>query len=197
MDLGPPPPQVVHHQHHHHHLPRALLLQHLRPVSNMDSGLYSTSDSEQEEGGSAPKKSPRGEDRGGSDEDAPLPPLPSSSPRNQATPSPSDGRPPRPPKSSSTGEPSKSQIKQHSPSSSSGHHSTTSSLKVKSAPPSPHQQQLLLNVSTTPTGSGAASSPSPASSGSPGTEMITKLRREVEGLKSKFLESQRHWHEVG
>ena len=48
-DLGPPPPQVTHHQHHHHHLPRSLLLQHLRPVSNMDSGLYSTSDSEQED----------------------------------------------------------------------------------------------------------------------------------------------------
>lgn len=39
----------MHHAHHHHHLPRSLLLQHLRPVSNMDSGLYSTSDSEQED----------------------------------------------------------------------------------------------------------------------------------------------------
>ena len=44
--------------------------------------------------------------------------------------------------------------------------------------------------------SGAPSSASPASSGSPSGEMITKLRREVENLKSKFLDSQRHWHEV-
>jgi hypothetical protein len=51
-DLGPPPPQVVHHQHHHHHLPRSMLLQHLRPLSNMDSGLYSTSDSDQEDASS-------------------------------------------------------------------------------------------------------------------------------------------------
>ena len=68
------------------------------------------------------------------------------------------------------------------------------------ATPSP--QQLLLNVSSSggsPSSVGAPSSASPsASSGSPaaGGEMITKLRREVELLKSKFLDSQRHWHEV-
>ncbi len=198
IDLGPPPPQVVHHQHHHHHLPRSLLLQHLRPVSNMDSGLYSTSDSEQEDNASS-KKEEKAAATGtaGSDDESGAaggaPPTAAPSPRN-LTSSP-DGLPPRPPKSGSD---QRQRQQQHSPSSSSGHHSTTSSSKLpksSTGSPSPQQQQLLVNVSSA-SSTTATSSSSPASSGSPGTEMITKLRREVEALKSKFLESQRHWHEV-
>ena len=217
-DLGPPPPQVVHHQHHHHHLPRSLLLQHLRPVSNMDSGLYSTSDSEQEDSAKTTPaegktKTTEGKKNGlqpsnsqftlilnlpsaaGSDEeDVPLPAMPPAA----ASPRPTDGLPPRPPKAAESAKVQRGSSAQQpplpppspsSPSSSSGHHSAASS-KVTPSP----QQQLLLNVSAS--SSGAPSSASPASSGSPGGEMITKLRKEVEQLKSKFLDSQRHWHEV-
>lgn len=174
--------QQQHHHHHlHHHVPP-----HLRPLSTVDSGLYSTSDSDHDD--QCPHKPHDRSLEGVSDDDD----VASAEGANrESIPSSSSGLPPRPPSSRSRDKSPRAfgtnetiSCLTKSPSSS-GHHSASSKFSVSSPSASPS--------------SSAGKSPSPSSqsamdqSSSKGEEAIAKLRREIGSLKERFANKQKDW----
>lgn len=159
---------------------------HLRPLSTVDSGLYSTSDSDHDD--QCPHKPHDRSLEGVSDDDD----VASAEGANrESIPSSSSGLPPRPPSSRSRDKSPRAfgtnetiSCLTKSPSSS-GHHSASSKFSVSSPSASPS--------------SSAGKSPSPSSqsamdqSSSKGEEAIAKLRREIGSLKERFANKQKDW----